>query len=235
MFYYCKILNTMTIPKKIHMCWFGRGEYPADMQKCLASIHDILPDYEVLIWTEDNFDIDQYRFAKEAYQEKKYAFVSDVCRLYALYTHGGIYLDTDVEVVKSFDPFLEHKFFCGFESDRLLSTAVLGSVPNNPVVEHLLSLYKNKTFYRKHLYKKYYTTPNTILITKEFIGRGLKLVNQKQQLDSCESVVYPQVYFSPKNWITGEYHITTDTVAIHHFSGSWKQGKNRKDWIKRLF
>lgn len=225
----------MNIPKKIHLCWFGRGEYPAEMLKCLASIREYIPQYEVYIWTEDNFDIAQYRFAKEAYQEKKYAFVSDVCRLHVLNEHGGIYLDTDVEVVKSFDPFLGHKFFCGFESDRLLSTAVLGSVKDNPILQKLLSGYKNKSFYRKHLYKKYHTTPNTITITNDFLLRGLKLLNQKQQLESCESVIYPQAYFSPKNWITGEYHVTTDTVAIHHFSGSWKQGKNRKDWIKRLF
>lgn len=225
----------MNIPKKIHLCWFGRGEYPAEMLKCLASIREYIPQYEVYIWTEDNFDIAQYRFAKEAYQEKKYAFVSDVCRLHVLNEHGGIYLDTDVEVVQSFDSFLAHKFFCGFESDRLLSTAVLGSVKDNPILQKLLSWYKTKSFYRKHLYKKYHTTPNTITITNDFLLRGLKLLNQKQQLESCESVIYPQAYFSPKNWITGEYHLTTDTVAIHHFSGSWKQGKNRKDWIKRLF
>lgn len=225
----------MKIPKKVHLCWFGNGNYPEEMVKCLASIQEFVPDYEVCIWTEDNFDVNAYRFAKEAYQEKKYAFVSDVCRLHVLYEHGGIYLDTDVEVVQNFDAFLHHKFFCGFESDRLLSTAVLGSVKGNPILQNFLTMYKTKSFYRKHLYKKYHTTPNTITITNDFLGRGLKLTNQKQQFEGCETVVYPQAFFSPKNWITGEYHITTDTVAIHHFSGSWKQGKNRKDWIKRLF
>lgn len=223
------------IPKKIHLCWFGRSAYPAEMIQCLQSIALHLPQYEVIIWTEENFDIAYYRFAKEAYQEKKYAFVSDVCRLHVLNEYGGIYLDTDVEIVQNFDAFLSHKFFCGFESDRLLSTAVLGSVKNNPILQKLLDVYRKKSFYRRHLYKKYYTTPNTITITNEFLLRGLQLSNQKQQLVSCETVIYPQTFFSPKDWNTGEYQISDETCAIHHFSGSWKHGKNRKDWIKRLF
>jgi len=223
------------IPKKIHLCWFGKGEYPAEMLHCLQSISLHMPEYEIQIWNEENFDIETYRFAAEAYREKKYAFVSDVCRLHALNEQGGIYLDTDVEIVQNFDIFLSHQFFCGFESDRLLSTAVLGSVPNNPILQHLLALYKTKSFYRKHLYKKYYTTPNTITITQDFLQRGLQLVNQKQELETCGTVVYPQTFFSPKNWNTGAYALTTNTYAIHHFSGSWKEGKNRKDWIKRLF
>ncbi|WP_158962238.1 glycosyltransferase family 32 protein [Myroides fluvii] len=223
------------IPKKIHLCWFGRGAYPEEMQLCLKSIEQYLPQYEVIIWTEDNFDIASYRFAQEAYQEKKYAFVSDVCRLHALNEQGGIYFDTDIEIVQNFDAFLAHQFFCGFESDRLLSTAVLGSEKNNLMLQKLLDAYRNKSFYRKHLYKKYYTTPNTITITQEFLLRGLQLTNQKQELEGGKYVIYPQAFFSPKDWNTGVYTITPDTHAIHHFSGSWMGGENRKDWIKRLF
>ncbi|MGQ8869460.1 glycosyltransferase family 32 protein [Myroides sp. TSA_177.3] len=223
------------IPKKIHLCWFGKGVYPLKMMQCLASIAKYLPDYEVIIWTEDNFDIAKYRFAQEAYQEKKYAFVSDVCRIHVLNEHGGIYLDTDVEIIKSFDSFLSHQFFCGFESDCLLSTAVIGSVKQHIILKRILAFYQNKSFYRKHLYKKYYTTPNTITITKDFLLHGLKLTNQEQHLEVCKAVVYPQSFFSPKNCDTGEYSICSDTHAIHHFTGSWQQGKNRKDWINRLF
>ena len=223
------------IPKKIHLCWFGKGEYPELMLQCLASIQKYLPEYTVQIWNEDNFDVSQYRFAAEAYLEKKYAFVSDVCRLHVLNEEGGIYLDTDVEIVQGFDSFLSHSFFCGFESDRLLSTATLGSIPNNPILEKQLVAYRSKSFYRRHLYKKYHTTPNTITLTEDFKKRGLKLTNTKQVLASCGAVIYPQVFFSPMDCKTGEYHITSETVAIHHYAGSWLGGVNRKDWIKRLF
>lgn len=221
------------IPKIIHLCWFGKGEYPLEMLTCLDSIKVFLPDYEIIIWNEDNFDINTYRFSMEAYQEKKYAFVSDVCRLYALNKYGGIYLDTDVEILKNLDAFLIHDFFCGFESDKLISTALLGSIKTNPVLESFLNMYKSKSFYRKHLYKKYYTTPNTITITKDFVKRGLKLNNKRQKLETAGIVIYPQRFFSPKDSKTGELSITSDTHTIHHFSGSWIQGKNLKNWVKR--
>ena len=103
----------MSIPKKIHYCWFGRGQMPELAIKCLASWKKNLPDYEVIEWNEDNFDINSNRYVKEAYESKKYAFVTDYVRLYVLYNHGGIYMDTDVEVLKPLDVFLVNRAFTG--------------------------------------------------------------------------------------------------------------------------
>ncbi|MHC5352743.1 glycosyltransferase family 32 protein [Myroides sp. LJL115] len=223
------------IPKIIHICWFGKGQYTPLVKECLASFTANLPDYQLMVWNEDNFDIDAYPFAKQAYGERKFAFVSDVCRLHALQEYGGVYMDTDVEVLKSLDGFLKHDFFIGFESDKLVCTALIGAVKNHPLTQELLDFYKGKSFYRKfHPYKKYYTTPNTITTTKTLLQKGLKLENKIQHL-SGGITVYPTYYFSPINVYTQECKVEADTYAIHRFSGSWKDGNNRKEWIKKLF
>ena len=103
------------IPKKIHYCWFGRSKMPELALKCIASWKKYLPDYEIKEWNEDNFDLELYPYVREAYNNRKFAFVTDVVRLYALYTEGGIYMDTDVEVLKPLDCFLNHQAFSGFE------------------------------------------------------------------------------------------------------------------------
>ena len=115
------------IPKIIHYCWFGSNKKPRKVRKCIAIWKKLLPDYEFIEWNEDNFDINMIEYAKEAYNEKKYAFVSDVARLYALLQFGGIYMDTDVELLKPLDSFLNHRAFCGFESENFLSTAMIGA------------------------------------------------------------------------------------------------------------
>ena len=102
------------IPKKIHYCWFGHGEMPKLAKKCIKSWNKYCPDYEIKEWNEDNFDIDKYPYVREAYDNRKFAFVTDVVRLYAIYTEGGIYMDTDVEVLKPLDPFLKHIAFSGY-------------------------------------------------------------------------------------------------------------------------
>ncbi len=223
------------IPKIIHICWFGKNDYSALAKQCLASFKEHLPDYELMIWNEDNFDIEKFSFAHVAYKERKFAFVSDVCRLYALKKYGGIYMDTDVEVIKNLDKFLVHDFFCGFESDKLVCTALIGAVKEHPLISELLDFYTNKSFYRKyHPYKKYYTTPNTITTTKTLLQKGLKLDNKTQELAQGVTI-YPTYFFSPINVRTGECELNQDTYAIHRFSGSWKGGVNKKDWIKEIF
>ncbi|MTG98462.1 MULTISPECIES: glycosyltransferase family 32 protein [Myroides] len=223
------------IPKIIHLCWFGKKPYSDKVQMCLNSFHKYLPEYEIMFWNEDNFDVTELKFVQEAYAEKKYAFVSDVCRLHALKLHGGVYFDTDVEVLQELDSFLDFSFFCGFESDKLLSTAVIGAVPNHPIINELLDFYSNKTFYRKyHPYKKYYTTPNTIHVTKKIKEKGLVLEDRMQRLAN-NVAIFPTSYFSPICTKTGVCHLTDNTFTIHHFTGSWQGGKNRKEWIKSFF
>ena len=115
------------IPKVIHYCWFGRGKMPEMALKCIESWKKYLPEYKIKEWNEDNFDLDMYPYVREAYDNRKFAFVTDVVRLYALYNEGGIYMDTDVEVLKSLDPFLHHNAFSGFEDDKNIPTGIMAS------------------------------------------------------------------------------------------------------------
>ena len=125
------------IPKIIHFVWFGKGVIPEKDQKCIASWVLNCPDYEIMMWNEDTFDINSNQYVKEAYENKKYAFVSDYVRLYALYNYGGIYLDTDVEIFKPFDEFLKYDFFTSFENMCMLVLAVTGCTKHNKIIEKL--------------------------------------------------------------------------------------------------
>ena len=115
------------IPKKIHYCWFGRGEMPDLVRKCIASWKKYLPEYEIKEWNEDNFDLNSYPYVREAYHNKRFAFVTDVVRLHALYYEGGIYMDTDVEVLKPLDSLLNYKIVSGFESETQIPTGLMAS------------------------------------------------------------------------------------------------------------
>ncbi|MHC5201179.1 glycosyltransferase family 32 protein [Myroides sp. LJL119] len=210
------------INKHIHLCWFGKNPYPKIMQNCLDSLQKFAPDYQITIWNEDNFNIESYPFAKQAYSVAKYAFVSDVCRLHVLKHHGGIYLDTDTEIVQNLDIFLENDFFMGFESDNLLSTAIIASCKNHPTLDLFLDYYNNKSFFRKHLFKKYSITPNTIIITNILKKQGLLLNNQYQNLPN-KVTIYPKNYFSPIDYKTKVSVADKQTYVYHYFSESWKQ------------
>src|SRR4051794_6708390 len=120
------------IPKIIHYCWFGRGDYSDLVMKCMKSWKAYLPDYKIVLWNEDNFDVNMNDFVRQAYEQRKYAFVSDYVRLYALYQSGGIYMDSDVEVVKSIDEFLHHRAFLGYEKTELLQTGVMAAEKEHP-------------------------------------------------------------------------------------------------------
>lgn len=215
------------IPKIIHLCWFGGKDFPESVRICVESMKQHNPDYTIMIWNEDNYDINKIRFTREAYQEKKYAFVSDVCRLEVLATYGGIYLDTDVEVLKSFDNLLKNDFFLGRESNVLLCTAVIGVIPNHPLLLELLSYYDMKSFYRypfiKRFYKKINKTPNTIIISKLLKKYGLKDVNEYQCLQNFNLSIYPTYYFSPIDYKTKVFTESEETYCIHHFTTTWKK------------
>lgn len=152
------------IPKTIHYCWFGRGQKSPSVMRCIDSWKKYCPDYEIKEWNEDNFDINCCQFVKEAYATKKWAFVSDYARLYVLKGHGGIYMDTDVEVIKPLDVFLSHSAFACFEDDVNIASALIGAETENPWISYLLTYYANKRFIRLH--GKCDTTANVIIITK---------------------------------------------------------------------
>lgn len=218
------------IPKKIHYVWLGRGEKSELIKKCIESWKKILPDYEIIEWNEDNFDINSNQYLKEAYENKKYAFASDYIRLAVLYEYGGIYLDTDVEVLKSFDDFLNLNAFTCFESNGYFTTAVIGAKKKNKWINDMLNAYKNLKFIKGN--GQFDLTTNVArmsALTKE--KYGLKSENIYQNLDAI--VVYPNDFFSPKDWNTGKIYITENTCTIHHFSASWYTGVEKKQVEKR--
>lgn len=156
---------------------------------------------------------------KQAYIAKKYAFVTDYVRLHVLLQHGGIYMDTDVEVLKNIDIFLSNSAFSGFESNEFIPTGIIGCIKGHTWVERLLNYYSNRSF--KNNDGTLNLIPNTKVITEITKNEyGLKLGNFKQVLKGGINI-YPSEYFCPKDWKTQELHVTENTYTIHHFSGSW--------------
>lgn len=206
------------IPKIVHYCWFGRGEKPAKFLQYLESWKKYLPDYEIKEWNEDNFDINTNQYVLEAYRSRKFAFVTDYVRLYALYHEGGVYMDTDVEVTASFDPFLHHIAFSGFETNGNVPTGMMAAQKGSIWAEDLLKGYDNRHFIMDD--GTFDMTTNTTVITNYMLDKGLILNNKYQDFPNL-CTMYPSDYFCPKDHRTGLIHPTKNTVCIHHFAGSW--------------
>lgn len=206
------------IPKVIHYCWFGRGQKPESALKCIDSWKRFLPDYTLKEWNEDNFDISSNNYVNQAYQNRKFAFVTDYVRLYALYTEGGIYMDTDVEVTGSFDSFLHHHAFSGFETDGNVPTGMMGAEKGSVWAKELMDGYKDRSFIRED--GSLDTTTNTFVITGYMVDKGLVLNNRYQDFPGL-CTMYPSDFFCPKDHRTGKIKCTPNTVCIHHFAGSW--------------
>lgn len=206
------------IPKIVHYCWFGRGMKPQSVEKYIESWHKFLPDYQFKDWNEDVFDINCNLYVKEAYENRKFAFVTDYVRLYALYTDGGIYMDTDVEVLGSYDQFLHHHAFSGFETDGNVPTGMMAAEKGSIWAKELLEGYLNRTFVKKD--GTLDMTTNTVVITKYMVEKGLVLNNTYQEIPNL-CAMYPADYFCPKDHRTGLIHLTNNTVCIHHFAGTW--------------
>lgn len=205
------------IPKVIHYCWFGRGEKPKLAEKCIASWKEYCPDYEIIEWNEDNFDVNCCAYVKEAYENKKYAFVSDYVRLYAIYTEGGIYMDTDVEVVKKLDEYLCHKAFSGFESETLIPTGIMAGEKNLPLFEELLDYYVNRHFINSN--GDMDTTTNVSIITSIMSKKGFIPNGKFQIVDGL--ALYPRDVFCPFDNATGVMYGSEATATIHWFNKSW--------------
>ena len=212
------------IPKIIHYCWFGRNPLPKLAQDCLASWKKYLPEYEIVEWNEDNFPLEKFQFAKEALENRKFAFVSDVCRLYALKEFGGVYMDTDVEVLKSLDSFLQHPAFSGFENDDFVPTGIMASEKNGTWVTELLRYYDNRSFIKEN--GEFDTVSNTFIITQIMKDKGFKMNNSFQEIPGYVAF-YPNEYFCPKSYKTGKIELTKNSFCIHHFAKSWIPLKKR--------
>jgi hypothetical protein len=206
------------IPKIIHYCWFGRGEKPALALKCIASWKKFCPDYEIKEWNEDNFDVNSNQYVKEAYEARKFAFVTDYVRLYAIYTDGGVYMDTDVEVLKSYDDFLHQRAFSGFETNGNVPTGMMAAEKGSRWAKDLLGEYNDRNFVKPD--GSFDMTTNTTAITNYMLSKGLVLNNTYQEFEGL-CAMYPAEYFCPKDHRTGKIKCTKKTVCIHHFAGSW--------------
>lgn len=224
------------IPKKIHYCWFGRNLKSELALKCIKSWKQKLPDYEMIEWNEDTFDINENVFCKEAYEAKKWAFVTDYVRLKVLYAYGGIYMDTDVEVLDSLDDFLSNRAFSGFEDNCSVPTGIMASEAKHPFFAELLAYYNNRHFTLED--GTYDVTTNVQIITETASNKGLRLDNTMQVIE--DFAFYPNDYFCPMSWKTRKLNITKNTKTIHHFAGSWlsediRKSNKRYQFVVRLF
>lgn len=206
------------IPKTIHYCWFGKGEMPELALRCIDSWHKHMPDYEYKLWNEDAFDVNSVSYTKEAYEAKKYAFVSDYVRLWALERDGGIYLDTDVEVFRTLEDLLEYKAFAGIEGSKYfpLGTCVMATEAHGEWVSEMLGAYQDRHFLKND--GSHDMTTNVQFITDIMQGRGF-LNNGKEQ-DYKDLHIFPVEFFCPRQ-TTGEYFRTENTYCDHLGMGSW--------------
>lgn len=205
------------IPKIIHYCWFGHGELPELAKSCILSWKKYCPDYEIKEWNEDNFNLDMFPYVREAYNNRGFAFVTDVVRLYALYNEGGIYIDTDVEILRSLDFLLQFDGVMGFETPERIQTALMASKKGLPIINIFLASYERNHFLRED--GTLDMTTNVTRITKICSCYGF-IPNGKQQIVEGLTIL-PKDYFSPKDYYTSEIHLTDNTFCIHHFAASW--------------
>ena len=225
------------IPKVIHYCWFGGRPLPKEAERCINSWKKFMPNYTIIPWDESNFDIDSIPYTKEAYAAKKYAFVSDYARFWILYHYGGVYFDTDVEVIKPIDDIVEAGDFLGVEQqDRTHITTNpglgLGAEKNNPLFKDLMERYQSSHFLCSNGTVK---VQNIVEITTDYLmTKGLRNTNGIQQC--CGFTIYPKDYFCPIDYDTRELKITSNTRTIHHYAESWVPKSTRfKNAIGRLF
>lgn len=222
----------MSIPKVIHYCWFGKGKMPKLAEKCLNSWKKFCPDYKIVCWNEENFDVTENRYAREAYEAKKWAFVSDYVRLKVLYNEGGIYLDTDVELIKPLDDLICDRGYMGFDDNGVISTGLgFACEKGNELVGKLLKDYEDIPFVLPD--GSFDITPCPIRNTKTMENLGFDT--------SCKDQIFmgihmlPEDYLCPMKYYTGKKVITKNTYSIHHFCASWTSKTSKRTlFIKRI-
>lgn len=207
------------IPKVIHYCWFGRGQMPELALKCIESWHKYLPGYTLKLWNEDSFDINAVPYVKEAYEARKFAFVTDYIRLYALYHEGGIYMDTDVEVLKPLDDLLDLPAFSGYESNKFSNfpTGLMASAAGGVWVKEQLDYYTDRHFLLPD--GSLDMTTNTVTISRIMKENGFELTGEYQVYKN-DMHCFPSDYFCPMT-STRVLKLTKNSYCIHHFAGSW--------------
>lgn len=205
------------IPKKIHYCWFGRGEKSKLAQKCIASWKKYCPDYEIIEWNEDTFALDYNGYTRYCYDNKKWAFLSDFARLVVVAEHGGIYFDTDVELLKSPDELLQYGAFYGFENASNINTGEgFGAEAGHPTVVAMKQMYENM---KPETDDSYPIITCPALNTQALLPFGLKLDGSRQNIAGAE--ILPIEYLNPYDDPTGHLNKTKNTISVHWYSKSW--------------
>lgn len=218
------------IPKVIHYCWFGGSELPEYVERCIQSWKKYCPDYQIIRWDESNYDYRKFPFCEEAYKEKKWAFVSDVARLDIVYSYGGIYLDTDVELIKGLDELLTEHAFMGFERGRLVATGLgFGGEKGNPIIKNNLDAYLNRSFLNED--GSMNLTPCPVITTDVLMTFGLKKIDQTQDL--IDMKVFSSDCFCPMLLSDGTAEVGDNTYSIHHYAGSWTTDTEKEKVKKR--
>lgn len=216
------------IPKIIHYCWLSGDSYPNKVRYCIKSWKEKLPDYEFLLWDLNRFDINSSIWCKEALRLKKYAFVADYIRSFALYYYGGIYLDSDVEVIKPFDDLLNLPYFIGREQSGAIEAAIVGAEKGNDLFKKMIEYYNNRHFLKEDGTPDLTPMPVLMgrLINNNYI---IKEINHKKEFETRENMlcIFPPVYFSPKKNDTFQILSTDQTYSIHHFNASWYPAKKK--------
>lgn len=230
------------IPKVIHYCWFGRNPLPESAIRCINSWRKFFPDYEIKEWNEDNFDVNIIPYTAEAYNAKKYAFVSDYARFWILYRYGGLYFDTDVEVIKPMDDIIARGPFMGIEVEARGATAPavapglgLGANPGLGLYKEILDYYAPLHFLKPDgTYNQVTVVSHT---TKVLLENGLKPTNDLQQVAGIW--IYPKDYFNPLDDLTGRLNITFNTRSIHWYTRTWSDSPSWRiklsRWSHRVF
>lgn len=216
------------IPKIIHYCWMSGDPYPENIKKCINSWKKKLPDYDFWLWDTHRFDINLSIWVKEAFEAKKYAFCADYIRLYALYHYGGIYLDSDVEVLKSYNDLLELPYFIGYESKQYFEAATIGAEKGNKFLYTILQYYKNRHFITKSGEFDNVIMPK-IMMQETNLYWHRKLINKIGDFDYSPHVinVFPYDWFSPIDSTGKRYvlRLSNNTYSIHHFASAWVDWK----------
>ncbi len=227
------------LPKKIHYCWFGRNPLPESAKKCIASWRKFFPDYEIIEWNEDNFDVNSIPYTREACEAKKYAFVSDYARYAILYDQGGIYFDTDVEVIRPMEDILRKGPYMGFEinpgKERRYGAVNPGlgfaAYPGMKFFQTVLNYYRDLRFIL--LDGKYNEIDAIVNITtRELVKAGLSDESGIQEVEGV--TVYPADYFNPLDDATGKLNLTENSYSIHWFSRTWMPHSRLRIMIGRI-
>ena len=225
------------IPKVIHYCWFGRNPLPESAVKCINSWKKFFPEHEIKEWNEDNFDVNMIPYTREAYEAKKYAFVSDYVRMWVLYHYGGLYFDTDVEVIKQMDDIVNRGAFMGIEVECSESSNIsvapglgLGVEQNHPIYNEILEYYNVAHFINEDgSYNLFAIVKITTMI---LFNNGMKNTNSLQEVNGIW--IYPREYFNPFDDNTGTLAVTENTRSIHWFTKTWMKKQNPlRTWLVR--